>query len=325
MKLVERPRRLRQSVRLRELVHEVDLRLAQLVQPYFLVEGRSQKEPISGFTEVYRWGVDALSTRIERDLEKGVANFLLFGNAVHKDDAGSESYAEKGVVPTALRELRRRFGNKILLFTDVCLCPYTSHGHCGVVEGGEVANDLSMEPLARMALCHAQAGADFVAPSDMMDGRIGFIRQALDDKGFSRVGILAYTAKYASSYYGPFREALASTPQGTDRASYQMDFRSATEALRELRLDVEEGADIVMVKPALPYLDIIARLRAQSDVPVAAYSVSAEYEMVKSLAQKGMADERKMVIENLTAIRRAGAQIIVTYHASELAEKGWLC
>jgi porphobilinogen synthase len=253
-----------------------------------------------------------------------VKSFLFFGSTADKNEIGSGAYDEKGLLPQTLRTLRQRFGDSALFFTDVCLCPYTSHGHCGLIEGHHILNDESLEPLAKMALAHARAGADFVAPSDMMDGRIGYLRRALDDKGFSATGILAYTAKYASAYYGPFREALSSSPQGTDRASYQMDFGNTRAALRELRLDLEEGADIVMVKPALAYLDIIAKFKEESDVPIAAYSVSGEYEMVKQLALKGMADERKLALENLTAIARAGAGIILTYFASVIAEKGWL-
>lgn len=322
--LNERPRRLRQNKIVRDLVQETTLRLDQLVQPYFLAEAAGAKDPIQGFTGVYRWGIETLSTQIEKNLESGIRSFLLFGSTTHKDDVGSGAYDERGLLPASVRVLRKRFGDKLVLFTDVCLCPFTSHGHCGLIENGKILNDASLEPLQKMAVAHARAGADFVAPSDMMDGRIGAIRQALDEKGLEETGILAYTAKFASAYYGPFREALASSPQGTDRATYQMDYRNEREAMRELRLDLEEGADMVMVKPALPYLDIIAKFKAESDVPVAAYSVSGEYEMVKQLALKGMADERKMVLENLSAIRRAGAQVILTYHATDAAEKGWL-
>jgi porphobilinogen synthase len=318
-----RPRRLRSSEKLREMIHEVDLSLSQLIQPYFLAADKKAQEPITGFSNVYRWGVDSLSKKIESDLERGIHGFLLFGGATDKDEMGSGSGDPQALIPQALRTLRARFGKSILLFSDVCLCPYTSHGHCGVLEGDEIHNDASLTPLAKMALIHAEAGADFVAPSDMMDGRIGFIRETLDASGKENVGILAYTAKYASSYYGPFREALDSAPKG-DRATYQMDFRNRTEALRELELDLNEGADLVMVKPALAYLDVIRAFKEISTVPVVAYSVSGEYEMVKALVAKGMADERKMTVENLTAIRRAGANIIITYSASEIAEKGWL-
>lgn len=322
-----RPRRLRRSAALRDLVHEVDLKLEHLIQPYFVAEGAKTVEPIQGFTGINRYGIDALSARLEKDLERGVKSFLLFGKAAEKDAVGSGAYAEKGLVPEALRALRKRLGKAPLLITDVCLCPYTSHGHCGVVKNGEVDNDASLEPLSRMALTHAQAGADIVSPSDMMDGRVGAIRKELDRNGFSSTAILAYTAKYASAYYGPFREALDSSPSGdggSDRSTYQMDFRNGREALRELALDQAEGADMVMVKPALAYLDIIAEFRRAAEVPVVAYSVSGEYEMVKRLAQAGMCDEKKLALENLTAIRRAGASAVITYYASEGAEKGWL-
>lgn len=321
---VHRPRRMRRNPLLRNLVHEVRLDVSQLIQPYFLSANPKARQPISNFTGVYRWGSETLFRKVESDLDRGLRSFLLFGTTESKDPVGTGAFAKDGLVPETLRALRTRFGQSALWFTDVCLCPYTSHGHCGVLEGDEIVNDKSVEQLCKMAIAHAQGGADFVAPSDMMDGRVGAIRKALDENAYSTVGILSYTAKYASSYYGPFREALWSSPQKMDRSSYQMDFGNRAEALRELKLDLAEGADIVMVKPALPYLDIIALYKEHSDVPVAAYSVSAEYEMVKALVAKGMAVESKMVIENLTAIRRAGALLIVTYYASEAAEMGWL-
>lgn len=321
--MLGRPRRLRQNVLIRDLVCESTLSVSHLIQPYFLSEKPNVKDPISGFTGVFRWGIDELSKQLETDCERGLKSFLLFGSASHKDASGSDSRDPNGGLPSALRAIRSRLGSQVLLFTDVCLCPYTSEGHCGVVKDDKIINDESLTLLSQMAVVHAQAGADFVAPSDMMDGRILAIRKGLDEMGYHDTGILAYTAKYASNYYGPFREALDSAPKG-DRASYQMDFRNSREALRELKLDEQEGADIVMVKPALAYLDIIHQFRANTVLPIAAYSVSAEYEMVKQLAKTGMAVEQKIVIENLTAIHRAGAGIIVTYHASEIAEKKWL-
>jgi len=322
----DRPRRLRQNAIARELMAETDLKLSQLIQPYFLADGASAQEPITGFTEIYRWGVDTLSQKIETDLQNGVKSFLFFGGAIKKDERGSEAYDSNAMTARALRAVKKRFGDAALLFVDICLCPYTSHGHCGVMRGDEILNDPSLELLAKASVMCAEAGADFVAPSDMMDGRVGAIREALDAKGLANTGILAYTAKYASSYYGPFREALSSSPTGgvTDRATYQMDFRNSSEALRELELDLAEGADMVMVKPALAYLDIIAKFRAHSTVPTVAYSVSGEYEMVKQLAKAGMADERNMALENLTAIRRAGAHAVITYFASRIGQKGWL-
>ncbi|MBI4404802.1 MAG: porphobilinogen synthase [Deltaproteobacteria bacterium] len=321
--LIKRPRRLRRNASVRELVRDTHVQLSHLIQPYFLKDGKGS-EPITGFSGVCRLGVDLVSRQVESDLEKGLRNFLFFAHSTKKDSQGTEAWNPEGLIPTTLSTIKKRFGDSVLLFTDVCLCPFTSHGHCGVVKGEEIVNDASVEQLAKMAVCHAQAGADFVAPSDMMDGRVRAIRHALDRQGYQQVGVLAYTAKYASSYYGPFREALDSSPQFSDRSSYQMDFRNARAALQELSLDLEEGADIVMVKPALPYLDIIAQFREHSAVPVAAYCVSAEYQMVKLLVREGLAEERKLVLENLSAITRAGAQIIVTYHASEIARGGWL-
>jgi len=329
--MLNRPRRLRTSPLIRNAIHETDLSLSNLIQPYFLADGAQSKEPISGFSGVFRWGVDVLKKQIELDLEKGLSQFLLFGRAgdQERDLRGSFAYQSDKGIPQAIRELKKEFGNQTILFSDVCLCPYTSHGHCGVVKNEKVENDESVELLTKMALCHAEAGVDFVSPSDMMDGRIGAIRNSLDQKGFSDTGILAYTAKYASAYYGPFREALGSSPQSDsgvlkDRSTYQMDYRNSREALRELQLDLEEGADLVMVKPALAYLDIISSFRRKSSVPVVAYSVSAEYEMVKSLVEKKLADEKALVLENLFSIRRAGADLIITYHATDLAQRGWL-
>lgn len=328
----ERPRRLRKSQSLRDLIAGRPLALSQLIQPYFVTGDAKAEQPITGFTGVHRLGIEKLLKKVEADRERGVRSFLIFGDVPsgRKDAHGSEAADPKGLVPETVRTLKRQFGDDIVLFTDVCLCPSTSHGHCGVVSAGKVQNDASLEHLAQIALAHAQAGVDFVAPSDMMDGRIGAIRNALDKAGLGETGILAYTAKYASAYYGPFREALGSSPgkgnEGgpTDRATYQMDFRNGSEAPRELRLDIQEGADMVMVKPALAYLDIIAKLKAASDVPVVAYSVSGEYEMVKQMAKAGLAEEKALALENLNAIARAGADIIITYFATIAAEKGWL-
>lgn len=321
-----RPRRLRKNQIIRDLVHETDLHLSQLVQPYFLANEKDAKEPITGFSDVYRWGIDLLSKKVETDLKQGLKNILLFGSApnAQKNEKGTAAYEEKGSLPNAIRTLKERFSDSVVLISDVCLCPYTSHGHCGLVDGSEVENDSSLVALGEMALVHARSGVDIVAPSDMMDFRVGYIRNLLDEAGYDQTSIMSYTAKYASSYYGPFREALGSAPKGTDRATYQMDFRNRTEALKELELDIAEGADMVMVKPALAYLDIIKDFKERSSVPVAAYSVSAEYQMVKLMAQQGLVDERKMALENLLAIRRAGANIIITYFAEFLAAGGWL-
>lgn len=329
----ERPRRLRGTAIIREMIRETRLTLAQLIQPYFITADPKGQTPITGFTGVYRWGQEKLLGRIDADRERGVKSFLLFGEVppVEKDPLGTALTANQALVAEAVRAIKKRFGSDVVLFTDVCLCPGTSHGHCGVLAQGRVDNDRSLERLAQMALLHAEAGADFVAPSDMMDGRIGAIRRSLDGKGLVNTGILAYTAKYASAYYGPFREALGSSPSHNaagegpkDRATYQMDYRNRGEALRELRLDIAEGADLVMVKPALAYLDIISAFKQAADVPVVAYSVSGEFEMVKQMAKQGLVDERALALENLTAIARAGADIIITYFATEMAERGWL-
>ncbi len=320
-----RPRRLRNNSQIRKMVAETRLSLDSLVYPLFLVEDAKAQQPIPGFTHIYRWGIEGASKQIERGIESGVKSFLLFAYTQEKDAVGTSGFRAGNLLATAIEKIRKQFGSEVVLFSDVCLCPFTDAGHCGVFESGKVSNDASLPHLAEMALSHAQAGVDFVAPSDMMDGRVGAIRHHLDRQGMGEVGILSYTAKYASSYYGPFREALQSSPQGGgDRSGYQMDFRNSREALRELELDLNEGADIVMVKPALAYLDIISKFKEQSSVPVAAYSVSAEYEMVKQLAKSGMVEESKMVIENLTSIARAGASLIFTYHALDVAEKRWL-
>lgn len=323
--LTQRPRRLRRHSLIRDMVSETTLRRDQLIQPYFLSWKGDEKaeEPIAGFSGVSRWGIDALCRRVETDRERGVRNFLLFGATAQKDAQGSEAASGGAILPRAVAALKSRFGQDILLMSDVCLCPYTADGHCGITREKEISNDESVEALCQAAQRHAEAGVDFVAPSDMMDGRIGAIRRTLDQKGFSGVGILSYTAKYRSAYYGPFREALDSAPSHGDRSTYQMDFRNSREALRQLALDSAQGADIVMVKPALAYLDVIRSFKESTDLPVAAYCVSGEYQMIKLAAESGIASERELVIESLTAIRRAGAQVIVTYHASLAAEKGW--
>jgi porphobilinogen synthase len=325
MDLMERPRRLRAHSSVRSLVGETQLGLAQLIQPYFLTPEPVESSPIAGFSNVVRWGTDAFVRRVEMDLERGLKHFVLFGAARSKDSLGSDALSPESAVVLAIRRLRKELGAAPVLYTDVCLCPYTDHGHCGVWKAGQVDNDQTVALLSQMAVLHAEAGADFVSPSDMMDGRVVAIRQALDAKGHTSTGVLAYTAKYASNYYGPFRQALDCAPEaGSDRSGYQMDFRNRKEALRELRLDTHEGADMVMVKPALAYLDIISDFARTTDLPVLAYSVSGEYQMVKLMAREGVADERKLALENLFAIRRAGASGIITYFASQAAEEGWL-
>jgi len=320
----DRPRRLRATPLLRELVAETEISARHLITPHFVVAGENIDKPIASMPGVSHMSVDRLLDRVEADLELGLRSHLLFGVPEGaKDPSGESALDPGGPVPTALRALRERFGDEILLVTDVCLCAYTDHGHCGILRDGRVVNDESVEQLAKMALVHAEAGAHIVSPSDMMDGRVAGIREALDAAGRDDVLILAYSAKYASAYYGPFRDACDSAPQG-DRKSYQMDPRNGREAEREILLDLDEGADLVMVKPALAYLDIVAAARQLSDRPVVVYNVSGEYAMVKAAAAAGLADEAALVRENLLAMRRAGADLIVTYHGREALSKGWL-
>jgi len=314
----ERPRRLRRSERLRALVRETRLTPDRLIYPVFVVPGRGVRREIPSLPGCFHLSPDEAAREARAVEELGIAGVILFGLPEGKDATGSQGWSEDGVVQRAVRAIRDQC-KELLVATDVCLCEYTSHGHCGVVEGDEVKNDPTLELLAKMALAHARAGAHVVAPSDMMDGRVAAIRRALDGQGFADVAILSYAAKYASGFYGPFREAADSTPQFGDRRGYQMDPANVREALREVRLDVEEGADIVMVKPALPYLDVIRAVRESCDRPVAAYNVSGEYAMVKAAAQRGWIDEERVVKETLTCIARAGADIILTYHAKDFA------
>ena len=309
---------MRRTPRLRALVREIRVTPDRLIYPLFVVPGQAAPREIPSLPGCFHLSAEE-AAREAREVESlGIAGVILFGLPKAKDPAGSEGYAEDGVVQKAVRAIRSECRD-LLVMTDVCLCEYTSHGHCGVVDGGEVKNDPTLELLARMAVSHARAGAHVVAPSDMMDGRVGAIRTALDGSGFADTPILSYAAKYASAFYGPFREAADSAPQFGDRRGYQMDPPNVREALREARLDVEEGADIVMVKPALPYLDVIRAVRESCDVPVAAYNVSGEYAMVKAAAQKGWIDEQRVVQETLVAISRAGADVILTYHAKDFA------
>ncbi|MBI3618308.1 MAG: porphobilinogen synthase [Candidatus Omnitrophica bacterium] len=316
-----RYRRLRASPTLRNLVRETTLTPDDLIQPFFVVEGTNKKEPIVSMPGVFRYSPDLLVKAVEVYRKAGGQACLLFGIPAAKDTRASRAYAADAVIPAVIRKIKKEFP-EFLVMTDVCLCAYMSHGHCGVVTGGVIDNDKSLPLLAKMALAHAQAGADFVAPSDMMDGRVQAIRENLDKNNLSNVGILSYAVKYASAYYGPFREASGSPPKFGDRATYQMDPANGREALKEARQDVCEGADIVMVKPALAYLDIVALLRRELTVPVAAYNVSGEYSMVKAAAAKNWINERDVVMETLTAIKRAGADIIISYHAHDAL--GWL-
>jgi porphobilinogen synthase len=319
-----RPRRLREKPLLRRMVRETALAADDLVYPMFAVHGRGVREPIGAMPGQSRLSIDELVKEAKDVAGLGIPAVLLFGLPEDKDPRGSEAYAEDGIVQQAVRAVKDTVPD-LLVMTDVCLCQYTSHGHCGVVERGAIRNDPTLELLARVAVSHAEAGADLVAPSDMMDGRVGAIREALDEASFLETPIMAYSAKYASSFYGPFREAAASAPQFGDRRSYQMDPANAMEAMREIALDLDEGADIVMVKPALPYLDVIARARTEFAVPLAAYSVSGEYAMIRAAGQQGWLDEERAMLEALTAIRRAGADIVITYFApaaARLLERG---
>ena len=316
-----RLRRFRRSAALRKLVRETRLDLEDFVYPLFVCPGEGVDRPLEGLPGIAQRSIDELCREAEAAHRAGVPAVLLFGIPEEKDEAASGAYADDGIVQRALRALREETPGLVLL-TDVCLCEYTSHGHCGLVEGDEVLNDVSLELLAKTAVSHAEAGADAVCPSDMLDGRVGAIRGALDAEGFEQLPIVAYSAKYASAFYGPFREAAESTPAFGDRRSYQMDPPNVREALRECELDLAEGADALLVKPALPYLDVIAAVRARFDAPLFAYNVSGEYAMVKAAAARGWLDERQAALEGLTAVKRAGADVVVTYWARELAE--WL-
>ncbi|PYS23607.1 MAG: porphobilinogen synthase [Acidobacteria bacterium] len=314
-----RMRRLRRSERFRNLVRETRLSPESMIYPIFVCPGEKVRKEIGSMPGQFNISVDN-AVKIAREAEQaGIAGILLFGLPEEKDEVGSDACDENGIVQKALRAIRENVRN-LLLITDICLCEYTSHGHCGVIKHGDVQNDPTLKLLADSSVSHVRAGADMVAPSDMMDGRVAAIRQALDSEGFSNTPIMAYAAKYASGFYGPFREAAGSTPQFGDRRSYQMDPPNAREALREIELDIDEGADIVMVKPALPYLDIIARARERFDVPLAAYQVSGEYAMIEAAARAGWIERERIILEATTAIKRAGADILITYYALELAK-----
>ncbi len=318
----QRPRRLRATAAWRDLVAETHLEASHLVYPMFVVHGEGVRKPVGSMPGICQLSIDQLVIDAGAAHAQGVPAVILFGIPEHKDEVGSEGYAADGIVPRAVRALKAAHP-ELLVWADVCLCEYTSHGHCGVLDGeGRVKNDETLPLLASAALAYAAAGADAVAPSDMMDGRVGAVREALDEGGFPHLPIVAYAAKYASAFYGPFREAAGSTPAFGDRKAYQMDPRNVEEALREVELDIEEGADIVMVKPAGPYLDVVRRVKDTFGMPTAAYQVSGEYSLIKAAASLGFLDERRVVLESLTGIRRAGADIILTYFAPEVAR--WL-
>ncbi|WP_312501078.1 porphobilinogen synthase [Lacrimispora sp.] len=318
MDLLYRPRRLRTSDTLRKMVRETRVSKESLIYPLFVVEGEGTVEEIPSMEGQYRYSVDRLPQIMDQLVKAGVEKVLLFGIPAHKDACGSQAYDEEGIVQRAIRFIREHYP-LVYIVTDVCMCEYTSHGHCGILDGESVDNDRTLEYLNMIALSHVKAGVHMVAPSDMMDGRIGSMRQALDEAGFVNVPIMAYSAKYASAFYGPFREAAGSAPAFGDRKSYQMDYHNRKEALKEVELDVAEGADIVMIKPALSYLDIIREVADRHDLPVAAYSVSGEYAMIKAASKAGFIEEEKIVCESAVSIYRAGADILITYYAIELA------
>lgn len=313
-----RPRRLRKNEAFRRLIRETTLSVNDFVYPLFVVPGKDVKNPIPSMPGIFQQSVDLLVREAQNLKALGIPAVLLFGIPEKKDETASGAFAKDGIVQRAVRRIKEKCPD-ILVVTDVCLCEYTSHGHCGMVEKGDVDNDTTLEVLAETALSQARAGADMVAPSAMMDGQVGAIREALDESGFEALPIMAYSAKYASSFYGPFREAAESTPQFGNRKTYQMDPANSDEAIREMTLDVGEGADVIMVKPALPYLDIIRRAKEEFDLPVAAYNVSGEFSMIKAAAQMGWIDAELAMMETLTAIKRAGADIIITYFAEEAA------
>lgn len=316
-----RMRRTREKAALREMLRETHVRIEKLIYPLFVVEGKHVHKPINAMPGIFQQSLDHMLQEVEQCAQSGITSVILFGIPEAKDSQASGALRSDGIVQKAIRAIKEEFPH-LLVVADTCLCEYMDHGHCGVVAGGRILNDQSLSILAKAAVSQAEAGADVIAPSDMMDGRVCAIREALDENGFDHIPIMAYSAKYASALYGPFREAAESAPQFGDRTSYQMDPPNVREALREIETDIQEGADIVMVKPALPYLDVIARARAITNVPIAAYNVSGEYAMVKAAAANGWIDERRVVLETLTSIFRAGADLIITYHARDAA--GWL-
>ncbi len=317
-----RPRRLRENEIIRDLIAETKPDYNKLIMPYFVIEGVDSTQAIESMPGIQRLPIDNLLKQLDYDVKLGVRAIILFGIPYEKDEKASGAYDENGIVQKACREIKKQFP-ELLIITDVCLCEYTSHGHCGMVKDNRIDNDSTLELLAKTAVSHAMAGADIIAPSDMMDGRVEAIRQELDDKGFMTIPILSYAAKYASAFYGPFRDAAGSAPQFGDRRSYQMDYRNAHEALKEVYLDIDEGADIVMVKPALSYLDIIYRVKQSMELPVCAYNVSGEYSMVKAAGTLGFGDEAKLVREIMTSIFRAGADMVISYHTCDILKNRW--
>ncbi|MBR1866447.1 MAG: porphobilinogen synthase [Lachnospiraceae bacterium] len=316
-----RMRRLRTKEAIRSLVRENHVRREDLVYPIFVIEGEDIKNPVDSMPGIFQWSIDRLDEELERVIEAGIQAVLLFGIPAHKDEQGSEAYNDEGITQRAVRYIRQK-APELLVIADVCLCEYTSHGHCGLVCGHEILNDETLELLGRMSVSLAKAGADVIAPSDMMDGRVEYIRGALDEHGFTNTPIMAYSAKFASGYYSPFRDAAHSAPSFGDRRTYQMDPANGREAVRECENDIAEGADIIMIKPALAYLDVVKEVSHRTNYPIAVYNVSGEYSMIKAAAGNGWIDEKRIVMENMVAMKRAGAQIIITYHALDVA--GWL-
>lgn len=316
---MNRTRRLRRNPSIRSMVRETKLSVDDFIYPLFIVEGENIKREISSMKGVYHFSIDMVLEEIKEIMDLGIKSILLFGIPNNKDEVGSEAYSSQGIIQKAIREIKNKFP-EIYIVTDVCMCEYTSHGHCGIVmDNGDVDNDPTLQYLGKIALSHAKAGADMIAPSDMMDGRVEYIRKILDENGFEMVPIMAYSAKYSSSFYGPFRAAANSAPQWGDRKSYQMDWGNSNEAIREVMYDIEEGADIVMVKPALSYIDIIQRVKDNFNMPIAAYNVSGEYSMIKMAIENGIVGE-EVIMEVLTSIKRAGADIIISYFAKDVAK-----
>ncbi|TCO79486.1 porphobilinogen synthase [Marinisporobacter balticus] len=321
MKLINRPRRLRKNTAIRNLIRETALNVNDFIYPLFVVEGEGIKKEIESLSNNYHFSIDRLKNEINEITDLGIQAVMLFGLPDKKDACGSEAYNDDGIVQRAIREIKK-INKDLLVATDICMCQYTDHGHCGIIKEDYVDNDETLKYLAQIALSHVKAGADMVAPSDMMDGRIAAIRNILDENGYTEIAVMAYSAKYASAFYGPFRAAANSVPGFGDRKTYQMDPANSDEALREVELDIEEGADIVMVKPALSYLDVIRRIKDNYNMPLAAYNVSGEYAMIKAAAKLGLIDEKRIVLEKLLSMKRAGADIIITYHAKDAAK--WL-
>ena len=322
--MLQRPRRLRKNPLVREMVAETRLSKDMFIYPYFIVPGNNVKHAIDAMPGINHFSEDTLLKDVEKGLKLGVNKIMLFGVGDEKSDNAASAYHDHSLVPSAVRLLKKNFGADLYIVTDVCVCSYTTHGHCGILENDYVQNDATVEVITKMGLTHAQAGADMLAPSDMMDGRVGALRSVLDGGGFVNTAIMSHATKFASAYYGPFREAADCAPSKGDRKAYQMDFRNPNEASREAMLDEAEGADVLMVKPALAYLDIIHKLKQETDLPIACYNVSGEYSMIKAAAEKGWIDEQKVVMETMHAFARAGASIITTYHIRDIVENNWM-